>query len=494
MCCSRKVKLIISFVIGCLLLIIGIIMNIFMPLIIESIVKDKLVLSPDSYTYDMWKEIPIPIYMTFYLFNITNHEQVLRNGAKPALQEVGPYVFSQKMIKENITFHENGTVSYEQKKVYHFEENKSKAKLSDTITHINIALVSAGYTVKTVHNGNEFLHYAIETGCNAKGVDCSLFLKHTVSELLFDGYEDPFIESAAQFFNMPFKKFGFFIGRNDTSSDGVYSIFTGKSDINKLGLMDNWKHEKNLSDYWFGPQCERLDRSSAGDLRPPYVLKTSNEPIFMFVGDICRSFELRFHQNVENNGISCKRYVADEKLFDYTLDENKCYCFNASECPMNGVANISKCSYGAPVFISYPHFLYADKSYTKDIDGMNANESNHLFYMDIEPTFGVPINAKAKMQINVLVENDVNFNYTKNLTNSRIFIPQLWTSISAEIDDNMVNELKLVLNTVPIVCDIVSYVMMCFGVILILLVIYFTFCSKQKVKSYKFSNESKSKQ
>ncbi len=90
MVCSRRAKFMTMTGIGCALLITGVLMYEFMPTIIESIVKDKLILAKDSYTYDMWRKIPIPIYLSFYLFNTTNYEQVLKDGSDPQLEEVGP--------------------------------------------------------------------------------------------------------------------------------------------------------------------------------------------------------------------------------------------------------------------------------------------------------------------------------------------------------------------------------------------------------------------
>jgi hypothetical protein len=38
---------------------------------------------PGSYSYDMWKDLPIPMYMRVYYFNCTNSEEVVNNKAKP---------------------------------------------------------------------------------------------------------------------------------------------------------------------------------------------------------------------------------------------------------------------------------------------------------------------------------------------------------------------------------------------------------------------------
>lgn len=47
---------------------------------------------------DMWSSIPFPLSFKIYLFNTTNYEDVYKNGAKPKLQEVGPYYFEYVVI------------------------------------------------------------------------------------------------------------------------------------------------------------------------------------------------------------------------------------------------------------------------------------------------------------------------------------------------------------------------------------------------------------
>lgn len=49
-------------------------------------------LVPGSITWNMWKTIPLPVYLKFYLFNITNADQ-LAQGAKAQLREMGPYTY-----------------------------------------------------------------------------------------------------------------------------------------------------------------------------------------------------------------------------------------------------------------------------------------------------------------------------------------------------------------------------------------------------------------
>jgi len=46
---------------------------------------------------------------------------------------------------------------------------------------------------------------------------------------------------------------------------------------------------------------------------------------------------------------------------------------------------IVKFRWGAPAYISFPHFYHADPYYRKAVIGMNPSENRHQMYIDIEP-------------------------------------------------------------------------------------------------------------
>ena len=43
--------------------------------------------------YDYWLNPPVPIYMQFYMFNVTNPDEVLQKGERPSLAQYGPYTY-----------------------------------------------------------------------------------------------------------------------------------------------------------------------------------------------------------------------------------------------------------------------------------------------------------------------------------------------------------------------------------------------------------------
>ena len=53
----------------------------------------QLVLVPGSEAYNNWYSPPTPVYMQYYFFNYTNYADVLKNGTKPHVLELGPYSY-----------------------------------------------------------------------------------------------------------------------------------------------------------------------------------------------------------------------------------------------------------------------------------------------------------------------------------------------------------------------------------------------------------------
>lgn len=100
-----------------------------------------------SLNYNNWIETPIPMYLKFRMFNWTNPEDIHKPNYKPNLVEMGPYVFSEKHERVNVSFHpENDTVSYNQIRTWHFLPEMSNGTLEDNVTNVNvIAAVSYFY-------------------------------------------------------------------------------------------------------------------------------------------------------------------------------------------------------------------------------------------------------------------------------------------------------------------------------------------------------------
>lgn len=46
----------------------------------------------NNLSYTMWKDIPVPFFMSVYFFNVLNPNEIL-TGEKPTVEQRGPYVY-----------------------------------------------------------------------------------------------------------------------------------------------------------------------------------------------------------------------------------------------------------------------------------------------------------------------------------------------------------------------------------------------------------------
>lgn len=93
-----------------------------------------------------------------------------------------------------------------------------------------------------------------------------------------------------------------------------------------------------------------------------------------------RAFDLSNVGSKEMYDVEGVHFVGSERTFDNgkKYPENSCYCKN-NPCDLpSGVRNVAECLQ-APIYISFPHFYLADKSYRENINGMNPNPEKHTF-------------------------------------------------------------------------------------------------------------------
>ena len=98
----------------------------------------------------MWSVLPEPMVASMYLWEVKNPED-FSQGAKPVLEERGPYVFTEQHYKTNITWNDNnGTVTYKQIRKWNFVPELSNGKYflqSISIKWLFVCLSATFYTI-----------------------------------------------------------------------------------------------------------------------------------------------------------------------------------------------------------------------------------------------------------------------------------------------------------------------------------------------------------
>ena len=93
-----------------------------------------------------------------------------------------------------------------------------------------------------------------------------------------------------------------------------------------------------------------------------------------------------YDNKIDFMGVTGEKFISHKNILDNgtNVPSRKCYCEN-TECVPSGALNVSLCKYGAPAFISLPHFYLGDPSYRQSIIGMKPDEKKHGTYLIIEP-------------------------------------------------------------------------------------------------------------
>lgn len=435
-----------------LISLIGILLAIIWPPIFEKLIANELTLTESSKTYKAWENTTLPLYLDFYMFNWTNPEESLANpNVKPILVEMGPYVFREEHQKLNVTWNpNNNTVSYWQRRTWYFEPELSHGSLDDVITSVNVVAV----TIATMAD-NIDVKFAdmIKKIINLflKSTEKKLYIRKTVRELLFEGYEDDVLElmkKLDKLLPMPVEsRFGWFYPRNTSDTyDGVANIHTGVGDLNVLGMMGAWNYMNETK--FYNGECGKV-QGSAGDLFPPSIAK--REAFTIYATDICSGINLKStHTDSLIHDLPGTQFVADRDVFDNgsKYPENECYCAHKQCSDPSGIRDLSPCKKGAPAYLSFPHFYLGDPVYSNAIDGLSPNKSQHEFAMVIEKNTGIPLQVNARLQINILLRKIKNLDITSGLTH--LVMPALWFHQHLTIPKEMADELR------PL-CDIPIY-------------------------------------
>lgn len=198
-------------------------------------------------------------------------------------------------------------------------------------------------------------------------------------------------------------------------------MFTGRDSIKNYAHIDNWNGFTRMSHWRPNSECN-LILGTDGTAYPPNL--TPNTTLHLYNPELCRSIPLVFHKEVVHSGVLGElsltyvfflslspffrrhypianismfgffsqgyRFGPPTNIFDRPDQNpaNECFCppgLSGASCGIQGLYNISACKFGAPMSISFPHFLYGDPKLVSDVVGLNPDPELHSFYMDFQP-------------------------------------------------------------------------------------------------------------
>ncbi|XP_068767286.1 scavenger receptor class B member 1 isoform X2 [Struthio camelus] len=450
---------------GAVLAALGICLLAVGPLIVKEQVVKNVRIDPHSIAFGMWKDIPVPFYFSVHFFEVKNPQEVLQ-GAKPVVNQRGPYVYREFRYKTNITFHDNDTVSFLEYRQLFFRPDLSAGREEDYIVVPNILLMGAAVMMENLPNFVKLLLSGALAGLKQEA-----FMNRTVGEIMW-GYEDPLVETLNVLVPglMPFKgKFGLFVEFNNSNS-GLFTVFTGMKDISRVHMVDSWNGLRKVN-YWRTSECNMIN-GTAGEMWPPFMTPTSLE---FYSPDACRSMKLVYEQSGEFEGVPTYRFVAPKTLFanstDYPPNEGFCPCLQS------GVQNVSSCRLNAPVFLSHPHFYNADPFLVNAVDGLHPNKEQHALFLDMHPMTGIPMNCSIKLQLNLYIKQVAGIIQTGKT--KPVVLPLLWFAESGSIEGSVLRQFYTNLVLIPSVLNYLQYIFLGLSIPLIITAVVLMATSKR---------------
>ncbi|KAH8327926.1 hypothetical protein KR067_001789 [Drosophila pandora] len=396
----------------------------------------EMALSPTSRSFDGWKVSPLPLNFDVYLFNWTNPEDFyVGSGKKPRFEQLGPYRFRESPDKVDIDWHNhNYSVSFHKKSWFYFDAEASNGSLSDMVNTVNSVAHSAA-----LRSAGTWGAHIVNIFSNM--YDQKVSVTKTAEELLFKGYEHPFVTIGKIFRpeDVPYHRIGFQYPRNGSAAfDGDINMFTGADDIAKMGQIHTWNNLTHTNA--FEGSCGNV-HGSMGEFFPPNL--GTNDTVYMYMPKMCRAIPLDYTETVTVHGVTAYKYSGTEHAVDNgTLyPETSCYCVNG-KCSPIGVINIGPCAFNSSVYMSFPHFYKGDPSYLDAIEGLLPEREKHEFFMTLEPNAGVPMDVGGGFQANYFMEPVEGNNIFGNVPT--VMMPMMWCEERVRVSEEIAADISLV--------------------------------------------------
>ncbi|XP_034478600.1 lysosome membrane protein 2 [Drosophila innubila] len=402
----------------------------------------KLVLANNSETAKSWMnpETDYDTVLKAHIFNYTNIEEYLDGRAdKMHVVDLGPITYQEHTVKDEVSFNDNYTVTFRDRKSYKLLSNKSTIREDDVVLVPNVPLISAAVHIKRF----PLLQRAGITMFIAQFLKEPLFRRLTVHEYLW-GYPDKIISmKSLQSIGRGKTHFGLLRTRNGTSVDSV-QLNTGEDDISKFSIITQFNGKPQL-DFWEGDECNSINGSEPSMFSPSILQE--RRPVNVFLQVLCRKVPLHFErEETIYDDINVLRYRTPMDVFAHPSENpaNECYCRNTDLCLPSGVINATRCYDDSPIFPSFPHFFSGDPVLYKNFEGIKPEAELHQTFADIHPRFGFPVGGASRVQINIMVDKTpLLINQAYHLENGTI-LPLIWIEITAgDLNDDLLRTLYI---------------------------------------------------
>ncbi|XP_028136382.1 scavenger receptor class B member 1-like isoform X2 [Diabrotica virgifera virgifera] len=433
----------------------------------DLIYRWKLIFEKGGEIYELWRDPPVELYLRVFLWNITNKDAYM-NGTDDKLKmvEVGPYVYRELMLHDNVTFNDNGTLTAIPRHPLVWVPELSEGRREDDLLILpNIALLSIADVVSD-------RSYFTRIGLNViiRQTESFPLVQMTAREFMF-GYSSSLMSLGNNFLPnwINFDKLGL-IDRMYNFEGDYETVYTGqKLGLENIGLIEKYRGETKLPQ-WDSP-CGDITGASDGTKFKGYT--KPNDTHLFFRKSMCRAKKLIRVNETVTNGLKAYVYHLDPEADDNgrVHEYNKCFCKDPENCKPKGLLDVRGCYYGFPIALSYPHFLDGNESLSNNVIGMKPDPKLHKSYFIIQPDSGLPLELAVRFQINMHLGN------IKTIANCDRFdnmvLPLLWTENRLyKLPEFLAVRFRLYLNVLPLIEKCMMMILLGGGVFFFLISLY----------------------
>ncbi|VDK69002.1 unnamed protein product [Onchocerca ochengi] len=275
--------------IGAIFIIIGILSLTLVPLAIDKqVIKDEHLGFDENGTYNVmtqrWIEPKYSMKLKIWTVSVSNPDDVIQNGSYPLFVEKGPYVYTEHQKKVKVDFMRNNTrVLYRNKRYYIYNKNEScvNCSLDDWVTIPNVLFQ---YIANFAAKSSPFVQKIINIALDRYKHEAP-FIRVTVNQMLFEGYDDPLIDWICN--NSTWIRFICKIAEipkrvkflENGTDDGEYLVDTGLENAEKIGRVYAW-NGRNETPWWGTAQARQINGTDT-QLFPPFLSASNDLPIFL---------------------------------------------------------------------------------------------------------------------------------------------------------------------------------------------------------------------
>ncbi|KAJ6635489.1 Sensory neuron membrane protein 1 [Pseudolycoriella hygida] len=488
----KNVNLKKSLIVCLVLVAVGACMSFYgVPKIVKTIVKFLCVLKPGRFVRNK-HEMKLPFTYKLYLWNVTNPDEIMAGTAKPKMQEIGPYVFSQsKQNIETLDDETADTYEFDLWNIYHFNPELSAPLTgNEQITFVHIVIVAAAVKVKLesphlqdtlmealdiifqnpssifmTMKAIDFIDKGVEINCSQTAYAatqlCRVLKRHKVLKIVEPSEENVNSPLGTKPLDGNLLRYRWFDKLNN-SIQARYTVMRGVQNIHDVGQITAVRGKPKLNVFKHDDKCNVINGTDKL-FYPPFQKK--NDVVWVYSDDACKSFPLRFQYEQSVRGM--RTAWKSLNISDSSLMDPLCECDSYAGCFLPGTIDMYYC---LDIFVmgSLPHFYSTDPRIRETLEGMHPNEALHKTGIYFDLLTGSPILTFERYQVSWLVKRIPEYPIFSSIAGD-VWIPVLWYEESFSIPkaDLALLIFSRISKTVGIVTGVILMVVGVLGIIVL---------------------------